>query len=92
MRKCLRKLSKTFEIFEEGVSINDIKPKILTEFLATNIAIDRFHYKNDETMFETIRDLIEMFFEKNMQENELKLNSLQVEKIKPAFQKLYKMK
>ena len=92
LQKCLRKLSKFFDIFEDGISVNEVKPKVLTEFLSTNIGIEKSEYKNDETVLETIRDLVEIFFEMKMEENDLKINSMQVEKIKQAFKRLFKMK
>ena len=87
----MRKLSKEF-LKSENISINNIKPKVITNFLTKGIEVDPRMLSEGEERFETIRDLVEKFYECKMSLHDIKINPLQKKLIENLFLKLSNMK
>ena len=82
LRKYFRKMFKLFFQEEKLILINEIKPKILSEFLLCAISIQNDLLKKEHFKLETIRDLIEAFLLKKMTNVETEIHPLQIELIK----------
>ena len=92
IRKCLRKLSKLFLNPSEILSINLIKPKVLSDFLETSIQVQNCGTETGDVYFETIRDLIDHFYQNEMPDVLPKMSHSQTILIRDAFYELYTMK
>jgi hypothetical protein len=92
LRKALRKLSRYFLKDDMVLPINEIKPKIVTDFLRSKILTPPDAVETPRLAFATIRDLVEYFVEKRMNEAALDLTPEQEEAIGQSFKRIYDMK
>lgn len=92
LRKALRKLSRHFLKDEMVLPINEIKPKIVTDFLRSKIPTPPGSPKAPRLTFATMRDLVEYFVEKRMNETALDLTPEQEEAVGQCFRRIYDMK
>lgn len=102
LRKALRKLSRHFLKDEMVLPINEIKPKIVTDFLKTKIGrplgvgakADGSGAGEDGegVRFDTVRDMVEYFVAHHMNEASLDLSPGYEEVVVQCFRKIYEMK
>lgn len=92
LRKALRKLSRYFLKDEMVLPINEIKPKIVTDFLKKQIGGKPDPDNPTGVKFETVRDLVEYFVAHDMNEACLDLSTSQDESVVECFRKIYEMK
>lgn len=92
LRKALRKLSRHFLKDEVVPAINEIKPKIVTEFLRNSIAADPDPDFPLSDSLETVHDLVQHFVAHQMSEAVLDVSPAQDAVITECFKEIYKMK
>lgn len=92
LRKALRKLSRHFLKDDLVLPINEIKPKIVTDFLKSRIVVQDEPKDPPRLVFGTMRDFVEYFLAEQMNENALDLTDSQEEAITQCFRKIYDMK
>lgn len=92
LRKALRKLSRHFLRDDMSLPINEIKPKIVTDFLRSKIVYVPEVDEQPRLTFLTVRDLIEFFVAHRMDEMSLDLTPGQEEAVAACFRKIYEMK
>lgn len=92
IRKCLRKLSKLFLNPSEILSINLIKPKVLSDFLEVSIQPKNQGKDSEGLCFESIRDLVDYFYQSDMPDYLPNMSEQQTTLIRNAFHGLYTLK
>lgn len=68
--------------------INEIKPKIVTDFLKTRIAVG----SEIDCRFKSIRDIVEQFVANRMRDESIVLSPEQEEAVKSSFLRIFEMK
>lgn len=92
LRKALRKLGRYFLKDEMILPINEIKPKIVTDFLKKPLSGKPDLANPTSVKFETVRDLVEYFVAHDMNEASLDLSASQEESVVECFRKIFEMK
>ena len=92
LRKALRKLGRYFLKDEMILPINEIKPKIVTDFLKKGLGGKPESNNPTAINFETVRDLVEYFVANDMNEASLDLSASQEESVVECFRKIFEMK